>query len=126
MLRRSKPFKAHHLQHIAYLAADGFLVQLFEPQTKGHVLEHVQVREQRIFLEHRIHRALVGRHTVMSFPFSSTLPACWLQKTCDEAQGGGFAAAGGTQQRYKLLIMDIQIQPIQNALSIKFHYDIPQ
>jgi hypothetical protein len=31
-----------------------------------------------------------------------------------------------TEQRHELLIMDIQIQPIQNALSIKFHYDIPQ
>ena len=37
-----------------------------------------------------------------------------------------FAAAGGTEQRHELLVMDIQIQPIQNALSIKFHYDIPQ
>lgn len=54
----------------------------------------------------------------MSFPFSSTLPA-FAQKARDQAQGGGFAAAGGTEQRHELLVMDIQIQPIQNALSIK-------
>ena len=62
----------------------------------------------------------------MSSPFQQHLAGVWLQKTCDQAQGGSFAAAGGTEQRHELLIMDIQIQPIQNALSIKFHYDIPQ
>ena len=49
-----------------------------------------------------------------------------LQKACDQAKGGGFAAAGGAQQRHKLFVMDVEVQPIQNALTIKFHHDIPQ
>ena len=43
---RSYTVSYTHLQHIAHLAADGLFVQLFQTQTKGHVLEHIQVREQ--------------------------------------------------------------------------------
>lgn len=42
------------------------------------------------------------------------------------AEGGGFAAAGGSQQRHKLFVMDVEVQPIQNALTIKVHYDVSQ
>ena len=30
------------------------------------------------------------------------------------------------QQRHKLFVMDVEVQPIQNALTIKFHYDVSQ
>ena len=43
-----------------------------------------------------------------------------------KAVGGGFAAAGRTQQRYELFVMDVEVQPIQDALTIKFHYDVSQ
>ena len=84
------------------------------------------MREQRVLLEHGIHRALIGRHTGDVLPFQQHFAGVGFQKTCDQTQGGGFSAAGGTEQRYKFFVMDIQVQPIQNALSIKFHHDIPQ
>ena len=121
-----EPLQAHDFQHIAHFAADGFFVHLLQAQAEGHVLEHVQVREQCILLEDGIHRALVGRHAGDVFAFQQHLAGVRLQKTCDQAQGGGFAAAGGTQQRHKLFVMDVEVQPIQNALTIKFHHDIPQ
>ena len=54
--------QAHDFQHIPHLAADGLFVHLLQAQAEGHILKHVQVREQRVFLEHGVHRALVGRH----------------------------------------------------------------
>jgi len=121
-----KAFQAHDLQHIAHLAADSLFVHLFQPQAKGHILKHVQVREKGVFLEHRVHRALVGRHARDVLAFEQDLARIGLQKTCNEAQGGGFAAAGRAQQRHKLFVMDVKVQPIQNALTIKFHHDVSQ
>ncbi len=62
----------------------------------------------------------------MSSPFSSTLPAFGSRKPAIRRRVVVLPQPEGTEQRHELLIMDIQIQPIQNALSIKFHYDIPQ
>ena len=121
-----KALQAHNFQHIPHLAADGVFVHLLQAQAKGHVLEHIQVREQCVLLEHGIHRALIGRHTGNVLALQQDFAGIRLQKTCDQAQGGGFAAAGGAQQRHKLFVMDVQVQPIQNALTIKFHHDIPQ
>ena len=60
------------------------------------------------------------------FTFQQHFAGIGFQKTCDQTQGGGFAAAGRAQQRYELFVMDVEVQPIQNALTVKFHYDIPQ
>ena len=84
------------------------------------------MREKGVFLEHRVHRALVGRHARDVFAFEQDLARIGLQKTCNEAQSGGFAAAGRAQQRHKLFVMDVEVQPIQNALTIKFHHDVSQ
>ncbi len=62
----------------------------------------------------------------MSCPFSSTLTRVGLQKARNQAKSGGLAAAGGSQQRYELFVMDVEVQPIQDALTIKFHHDVSQ
>ena len=82
--------------------------------------------EQRVLLKHGVHRTLVGRHARDVLALQKHLAGGWLQKACDEAEGGGFAAAGGSQQRHKLFVMDVEVQPIQNALTIKVHYDVSQ
>ena len=82
--------------------------------------------EQRVLLKHGVHRTLVGRHARDVLAFEQDLTRIGLQKARDEAEGGGFAAAGGSQQRHKLFVMDVEVQPIQDALTIKFHYDVSQ
>ena len=84
------------------------------------------MREQRILLEHRVHRALVGRHTGDILALEQNFAGIRLQKACDQAQGRGLAAAGRTQQRNELFVMDIEVQSVQNALAVKLHYDVPQ
>ena len=81
--------------------------------------------EQRVFLEHGVHRTLVGRYARDVLSFQQHL-AGRRSEARDEAEGGGFAAAGGSQQRHKLFVMDVEVQPIQDALTIKFHYDVSQ
>ena len=96
-----KALQADHLQHIAHLAADGLFVHLLQAQAKGGHTGNILALQQ--------HLTRVG-----------------FQEACDQAQGGGLAAAGRTQQRYELFVMDVQVQPIQNALTVKFHHDIAQ
>ena len=118
--------QAHDFQHIPHLAADGLFVHLLEAEAEGHILKDVQVGEQRVFLEHGVHRTLVGRYACDVLSFQQHFAGRRFQKARDEAEGGGFAAAGGSQQRHKLFVMDVEVQPIQDALTIKFHYDVSQ
>ena len=84
------------------------------------------MREQRVLLEHGIHRTLIGGHASNILALQQDLTRVGFQEACDQAQGGGLAAAGRAQQRYELFVMDVQVQPIQNALTVKFHHDIAQ
>ena len=118
--------QAHDFQHIPHLAADGLFVHLLEAEAEGHILKDVQVGEQRVFLEHGVHWTLVGRYACDVLSFQQHFAGRWFQKARDEAEGGGFTAAGGSQQRHKLFVMDVEVQPIQDALTIKFHYDVSQ
>src|SRR5699024_1607710 len=49
-----------------------------------------------------------------------------LQKAGDQPEGGGLAAAGRTQQGHEFLVVDVQVQPVQDALAVKIHHNIPQ
>ena len=50
-----------HLQRAAHFFLDHLRVFLFQFQTERDVVKHVQVREQRVFLEYRVHRTFVRR-----------------------------------------------------------------
>ena len=121
-----KAFQAHDFQHIAHFAADGLFVHLFQAQTECHVFKDVQVREQRVFLEHRVHRPFIRRHACDVLSFEQDFAGVRFQKARDQAKGRGFTAAGRAQQRDKFLIVDIEVQSVQNPLAVKLHNDIPQ
>ena len=50
------------VQHSVYPAGNLSLGELFQLQTEGDVVKHVQVGEQGILLKHGVHPALVGRN----------------------------------------------------------------
>ena len=79
-----------------------------------------------VFVDKFLNRTLVGRYACDVLSFQQHFAGRRFQKARDEAEGGGFTAAGGSQQRHKLFVMDVEVQPIQDALTIKFHYDVPQ
>ena len=51
-----------------------FTALLFQIQSERDVVEHVQVREQRVFLEHGVDAALVGRNVGNVLAFKKHLP----------------------------------------------------
>ena len=77
-------------------------------------------------MKDRVDAALVGRQVGDVAALKEHGAFRGIFKAADDAQRGGFAAAGRAQQRHELFVMDVEVQPIQNALTVKFHYDIPQ
>ncbi|MNI47738.1 hypothetical protein D3C73_1022710 [compost metagenome] len=87
--------QAHHFQGFISHAQLGFLVgaRVAVAQAVGNVLRHGQMREQRVVLEHHVHRPLVGRHTGDALAGQAHFAAGGLFEAGDHAQGGGLAAA---------------------------------
>ena len=99
--------QVHQLQHGFYPAADLCLGHLFQLQAKGDVVKYVQVGEQGVFLEHRVHPALVRGQLGDVPALEEHLPGGGGFKPADDPQGGGFAAARGPQQGDEFLFADI-------------------
>ena len=76
-----------------------FFVSEFKEEKKK--MDNSVIVSLRVFLEHGIHRTLIGGHTGNILALQQHLTRVWFQEACDQAQGGGLAAAGRTQQRYE-------------------------
>ena len=77
---------------------DLVLGHLGHPQTEGDVVVNIQVREQGVTLEHGVDLSFIGGHIVDPLTVKEHIAVGGCQKTTDDAQGRGLAAAGGAQQ----------------------------
>ena len=117
-------FEAHDLQHFQHFGADRLLRQFFEPQAESHVFKHVQMREQRILLEHRVHRPLVGRLTGDVLAIKKDIARFWGDEPGDHAQGRGLAAARRAEEGHELLVVNVEGKPVQDFLPVKINYNV--
>ena len=99
-------FQLHQAQHFlhAFLPIRPFGAA--HAQAIGNVLFHIHVREQRIVLEHGVHIALIRRQGGYVLAGEQHAAAIRLLQPGDDAQRGGFAAAGRAQQRYEFAVRD--------------------
>ena len=90
----------HQGQHFGHTRGTGRGRQV--AQAKGDVAPHVQVRKQRVVLEHHANAALLGRHvqrgTAHGVFFQLDLAAVDALQPRHRAQQRGFAAARGANQ----------------------------
>ena len=107
------------LQHPIDLHVDLLPAHFLDFQAEGDVVPHIQVRKQRVFLEHGIHPALVGRHGGNILAFEQHSAGGGILKPADNPQRRGLSAAGGAQQRQKLLFSDVKINIAQNGGSVE-------
>ena len=121
-----KALQADDLEHLEHLRADLILGHLFQAQTEGDVLKHVQVREQRILLEHRVHRPLVRRHVGDVLAIKKDIARFRCYKAGNHTQGRRLAAARGAQEGDKLLVVDVQRKSVQDLLPIEFDNNVFQ
>ena len=75
--------------------------------------------EQGILLENRVDVPFVRRQIVDALAFKDNVAAFRLQKSADDPQRGGFAAAAGTEDRHKFLFVDVQVDMIEDDLTVK-------
>ena len=82
------------------------------------------MREQRVPLKDGVDVALVGWDAVDFFAVEVDFPLVWFHKASDDAQRGGFATAGRAKKGDKFLVVNVQIDPFEDALAVKFDHDI--
>ena len=135
MWRFFKAPEVHHLQHLRHPLADLLLPQLdlfallvgpAQAKAEGDVLIHIEVREQGVLLEHRVHRPLVGRDRIDPHTVKKDIARGGRLKTTDDAKRGGLAAPAGTQQCEEFLVVDIQIDAVQHHFPVKGHGTVGQ
>ena len=76
------------------------------------------MREQGVALEHGVDVALVRRHVVDPITEKHHVAGVGRLKAADDAQRRGLAAAGGAEQRQKLVVIDIQVDVVENLVPV--------
>ena len=79
-------------------------------QAECDVLEHVQMREQRVALKHRVDRPPVGAHAGHVPPAHADPAGGRVLEPGDHAQRGGLAAARRADDREELAALDLQVE----------------
>ena len=121
-----KPFQADDLEHFQHLGADFLLGHLFQAQAESDILKHIQVREERILLEHRVHRPFVRRHIGDVLAIKKDIARFRGDKTGNHTQGCRLAAAGGAEEGDKFLVVDVQRESVQDLLPIEIDNNVFQ
>ena len=85
----------------------GSLAQL---QAEGHVVIHGHVWIQGVVLEHHGYVAVLGGYVVGKGVADVQLALAYFLKAGNHTQGGGLAAAGGSNQDDKLLVFNLQVE----------------
>ncbi len=84
-------------------------------QPVGDVVDDVQVREQRVVLEHRVDVAPVGRHALGRLAEDLDVAGRRLLEAGDQAQAGRLAGAGGAEHGEELAGFDVEVDPVDGA-----------
>ena len=104
--------QAQDLGRGQHLLVDHIGIFLAQRQGKGHVFIDGHVSVQGIVLEHHGHVAVFGRGLGDVLAVQEQVAGGDILQACDHAQGGGLAAAGGTDQDDQLAVLDVQIEVI--------------
>ncbi len=88
------------------------------PQAEGHVVHGVEMREQRVVLEHHAHAALLGRdresRAAHDLVAQADLAPVHRLETRHAAQGRGLAATAGAEEAADLALGQRQVEPFDH------------
>ncbi len=94
-------------------------------QRKSDVLSHRHMREQRVALEHGMHRAFFSGSVGEVFAVEQNLPGIGQIEAGDHAQYRGFAAAGRAEQREEFARLDAEADVVHGDEIAEAARDIP-
>ncbi len=107
----------HHLERVANALSSCRAVERHAPQAVAHVLLDGHVREQRIGLEHHVHRALVRRDCGHVLIVDHDPAGAGSRETGQHAQQRGLTAARGAHQGEHLALVDAQVDAVHGRES---------
>src|SRR3954469_25555239 len=117
-LGRPAPLVARKLDELKRLA-DALADLGFRPlrllQPEGDVVVDVQVREERVVLEHSVDVALVRRCVGNVCAIQEDLTGSWLLEAGDHSQSGRLPAAGRPEEREELTTRDVEIDAVHRG-----------
>ena len=102
------------------------LGQLFDVQSEGDIIKHVQVRKQRIFLEYGIDPALIRRDGGQVLSVHDYLAGGRHAEAGNEPEHRGLSASGGSQQRQEFTITNIKVDIVKRNISVEILADSNQ
>jgi hypothetical protein len=107
--------QSDQVQHVAGAGAALGARPAAQLEPEGHVVEHGQVREQAVGLEHHAHVALVGGHVGQVLAADPNRPGVRLLQTGEDAQRGRLATARGSEEHDELAGVQVQVQPVEGV-----------
>jgi hypothetical protein len=108
-------FEPREFEHFCDARVDGVFGHVGAAQAEGDVLVDRQVREERVALEHHIHRAFVRRDIVHVLARDADGARGGRLETAEHAHHCGLAAAGGAEQGEEFLSVDLEGQIINGG-----------
>ncbi|MEI2706528.1 MAG: hypothetical protein V9E89_15040 [Ilumatobacteraceae bacterium] len=108
----AEPAEAHDVEHLGGAPAALGPGHSLDPQPVLHVALHRHVREQGVVLEHRVHVAVVGRHTGHVLSLQQHGAGGGQFEAGDHPQHRGLAASGWAEQREELALTDGDIHVV--------------
>jgi hypothetical protein len=111
-LARSERVEPECPQHLVHAPADFGPGHAARSQAVGRVLEHAEMREQRVGLEHHADVALLRRHARVVAAVEGDRPAGNRLEPRDHPQRGGLAAARGAEHGEKLAPCHVEADPV--------------
>ena len=91
------------------------LGQAFLLEAEGDIVLDGEMRKQRVALEHHVDRPPIGRHLREIDAVEQDAAGIRLVEAGDHAQQGRLAAAGRTQQRKELALVDVERQLVDGG-----------
>ena len=109
-----QPFEPHRGQHGLDRAAQRRLRQLQLAQAIGDIVEDIEMRKDRVGLEHHVGGPQMRRHAVHGLAIDDDGAAVRRLEAGDHPQQGGLAAAGWAEQREEFAARHLQADVIHH------------
>ena len=107
--------QAHELEVARHELGDLRLGHPAQAQPERHVVEHVEMREQRHALEHEVHGALVGRQPRDVPAVDEDAAVVREVEAGDHAQERRLAAPARSEQAHELALGDVEVERLHGV-----------
>ena len=111
----AEALQLHQRQHLLDALGDLAPPDPVLAQAEADIARDIEMREQRVVLEHHVDRPAVRRHGADVLAVEQDAAGAQLLEAGEQAQQRGLAAAGGAEQREELALPDVEGEVFDRA-----------